>query len=876
MWLRVPIAAFLAALLLSTAAAKNNAAALLEQADQAADLYNWIAAKPLYKEAESLFKASGDRKNTFRAHLGYLRGMMDDTSLPELSKYFAKQLQNPLVQNDLKLRLKCLIAKADVDAEIDSTPAQADWEQVLRIAKALGNKKWENRATGEIGFTRYVQGDYASAKANTAAALIGAHKMGDFAAEIRFLAGIGTGLAISGSQDEGLNYLNRSLLLAERHPETGYPYMSVAGKIMALIGKSKFSEATPLIEQQSVQAERDQRSIKWTQARLLAADIAIAEKKPQQAIDILNTTVSNARKNRTRLLTEVYIKLSNLYRERGDYKRAEQAAQAATVMAPGGKDMYLVPELLLTRARLNLAMQKRNEAQILLRRATDNVEGMLSHMARPATRQSLLTIMGKVYTANFQLAAERKNASEAYRIIEQVRGRIISELLFTNPRREDFDRLNSPLEDKIADLKIRLVSSSSPKNRSLLLDQLFYTEIGRWVEQEMSQTPSIVKQLPTVTLKLLQKALKPNEILLEYVLAEPQSYCLAITATSTRIIPLTSKEKLDAQVASLAKAVQKQEDFSRTGRALYDDLIARVGGIEKYQYITIVPDGSLHQLPVDLLMPPDGSYFGLTHTISYTPSAGIEFLLRQRNRAVGQRFLGIGGIPYSPTNVSNKHQMQAASETEFDLSAITTLPGSTEELRTVAATIPHYEANLLLGSAATKTGMRQHNLDEYSIIHYATHALANPKRPDRAAILLRSDPPRSDGFLEFREILGLKLNSQLVVLSACDTAVGRLQGEEGIANLTRAFLIAGSNSVVSTLWSISDTYSLYLMKQFYSHLGAGETKADALRNAKIDLIRKFGSATPALYWAGFILSGDGLTNLEGNPESVTRVAVEQE
>ena len=91
-------------------------------------------------------------------------------------------------------------------------------------------------------------------------------------------------------------------------------------------------------------------------------------------------------------------------------------------------------------------------------------------------------------------------------------------------------------------------------------------------------------------------------------------------------------------------------------------------------------------------------------------------------------------------------------------------------------------------------------------------------------LVLLSDPPAGeDGFLQASEIVQLRLNSDLVILSACDTAVGPLEGEEGIAALSRAFLLAGARSVVSTLWSIDDTFSLFLMKQFYKHLAAHET-----------------------------------------------------
>ena len=101
----------------------------------------------------------------------------------------------------------------------------------------------------------------------------------------------------------------------------------------------------------------------------------------------------------------------------------------------------------------------------------------------------------------------------------------------------------------------------------------------------------------------------------------------------------------------------------------------------------------------------------------------------------------------------------------------------------------------------------------------------------------------------------MHVNANLVVLSACDTAVGPVQGEEGVAALSRAFLLAGARGVVSTLWSIDDTYSLVLMRHFYRHLTAREAAAYALAEAKRETIRQFGRVAVPYYWAGFTFEG---------------------
>jgi CHAT domain-containing protein len=136
------------------------------------------------------------------------------------------------------------------------------------------------------------------------------------------------------------------------------------------------------------------------------------------------------------------------------------------------------------------------------------------------------------------------------------------------------------------------------------------------------------------------------------------------------------------------------------------------------------------------------------------------------------------------------------------------------------------------------------------------HGVANEQHPERAALILLSDTSsEDDGILEASEIVHLRTNADLVVLSACDSAVGRLQGEEGIANLSLAFQLAGAKAVVSTLWSINDTTALYLMKRFYVRLSENNTVASALTLAKRDMLRTYSAQAVPYYWAGFKLEG---------------------
>jgi CHAT domain-containing protein len=122
-------------------------------------------------------------------------------------------------------------------------------------------------------------------------------------------------------------------------------------------------------------------------------------------------------------------------------------------------------------------------------------------------------------------------------------------------------------------------------------------------------------------------------------------------------------------------------------------------------------------------------------------------------------------------------------------------------------------------------------------------------------VLLSDTAAGEDGLLHAAEIVQLHLNADLVVLSACDTGIGVMEGEEGVAALSRAFLLAGAKGVVSTLWSINDEYSLVVMRHFYEHLAAHEPTAEALTHAKRDMLKEFAPAAAPYYWAGFRFDG---------------------
>jgi len=343
-----------------------------------------------------------------------------------------------------------------------------------------------------------------------------------------------------------------------------------------------------------------------------------------------------------------------------------------------------------------------------------------------------------------------------------------------------------------------------------------------------------------ITVQQLQDSLSISEALLEYVMDDPASYCLVITRTSIRIVKLPGKQTISSIAIAYLDKLKAKERASDEARHLYDVLLGGLPRLQDAKQLIIVRDGQLHLVPFDALVEPSGRYVVESRAVVYAPSATSFFLLRTTStrKSSAQGLLAIGGVPYQQSGAR-----------------LGDLPSSRDEAVNAAAALPNRSNTLLLGNEATETAFKK-SVD-HRIIHLAVHAIANDTSPDRAAFILLSDPQHGeDGFLYPSEIVQLPLNADLVVLSACDTAVGPVEGEEGISTLARAFLLAGTRTVISTLWTIDDDSTLYLMKLFYAELARQKSAPEALRVAKKSMLKAFGprKAVP-YYWAGLTVEG---------------------
>jgi CHAT domain-containing protein len=637
--------------------------------------------------------------------------------------------------------------------------------------------------------------------------------------------------------DQATQYADRAIALADANPDAGYPIIAHQARLSAMVQLGQVAAAKEELKKLLARPEAQGSDDQLSGLNSTAGQIARSQGDLQGAISYLTEALRHSEiVGDTHAIPQFQSDLSDLYRLTGNLSQAEELARRATDSAQTAGYIPLMPKLLNVLAQIQVSRKEYAEAGITYDRASMIQDVMIGNTDSALGKTALIKGVGDLYEKHFSLIAEHGgDPAAAFTVVEQARGRVMTDLLMSG------DRTSSEAlatEKNLARLRLQLTEAHSNRDLEELRDQIFLAEQSRSVTPEVSILKAREHQV--IAVRQLQSSLSNSEAVLEYVVDDPASYCLVITRTNLRIVKLAGKQELSSLVITYLNKVKRKERADDVARHLYEVLLGGIPGVQNVKQFIIVRDGQLHLIPFDALVQPSGRYVVESRTVTYAPSATSFFLLRAAaiRKSSARGLIAVGGVPYQ------------RSEPKLG-----DLPSSRDEALVAAAALPNTTNTLLLGTEATEAAFK--SSVNRRIIHLAVHAIANNTSPDRAALIMLSDPQHGeDGSLYPSEIVQLPLDADLVVLSACDTAVGPVEGEEGISTLARAFLLAGARTVVSTLWTIDDDSTLYLMKVFYAELAHGKSAPEALRVAKRSMLKKFGprKAVP-YYWAGFTVEG---------------------
>jgi CHAT domain-containing protein len=458
----------------------------------------------------------------------------------------------------------------------------------------------------------------------------------------------------------------------------------------------------------------------------------------------------------------------------------------------------------------------------------------------------------QVYVALVQLLLKLGHADEAFVLAEKLRARSYLDMLSRGrpPIRNEAQRqTETALQNRVRELQRQLEAESSkpkPDQKRQALD-LFSKELGdaernyeNFLDDLRRTEPAYaaVRALTAPSGKEVEQRLTANTALIEYVVGEQSLVIFVLTsdALRARTVPVRAID-LEAKVDTLRDLMlhKNTNEWRLPAAALYRALIAPVeeaGWLRGIKQLYIIPHAVLHYLPFAVLPKNDNnrSQFLIDdYVLAYLPAAAALVYGDQTERP------------------SNSVLAMAPSSTRLQFTQ--------RESQSVSDLFPRQHM-LLLGSRATESSFKR-LAGRYDVIHLATHGYFNKLNPLLSGLMLEPDA-QEDGRLEVHEILELKLNAELVTLSACDTALGsgyfaEVPAGDDLVGLTRAFLFAGSPSVLASLWEVNDRSAVQLMHSFYGQLRDVD-KATALAKAQREMHGR-GVYRHPYYWGGFTLVG---------------------
>jgi len=596
--------------------------------------------------------------------------------------------------------------------------------------------------------------------------------------------------------------------------------------------------------------------------------------------------------------------LGRLHLRSGDVWRAQRLfAQALPVVqATGSRAVeaevhYMTADLLRGIGDLEGALAE-SAASL------DIVESLRSDVAAPELRASYLSSEHDPFDLHVDVLMRLHDrdpgaghAAAALRAVERGRARSLVELLAEGrldlrgavdpelrQREQDLHARISWLQGRLVEL--RLGSGGATAEAAALEKELEAADGDRQrVEEAIRRTSPRYAEIQyprPLDLAGIQALLDDDTALVEYALGEP-SHVFVVTRTGLLARRIASDREIRPHVQRLRLALRQpgrlgRSTYLRAARRLHEWVIAPVApALEGKRRLLIAPDGPLDYVPFEALLTaaaaptvPDDQlpYLLRRWAVSYLPSATALAGLRERRRGLaaenGGKALVVFADPALPALARGGQTAADSGEDvlrgildEVGLTALRPLPDARREAEGLARLFPPADVSLFLDAAANEENLK-HSADVASArtLHFATHALVSARRPARSALVLsRARGSKEDGLLQAFELPELNLRADMVVLSACETGLGREVRGEGIVGLTRAFLHAGAASVTASLWQVADRSTADLMLAFYGHLARSTAKSEALRQAKLEMIAGQRFAHP-FYWAPFVLSGE--------------------
>jgi len=476
-------------------------------------------------------------------------------------------------------------------------------------------------------------------------------------------------------------------------------------------------------------------------------------------------------------------------------------------------------------------LERGDEAIKYLERAVEIIERQRSSIHSDAGRIGFVGDKQAVYHEIVSLLVAKGRDAEALQYVERAKARALVDLLASQgqilPRTADGEAVNAvaaklaKAEHDFQALPYVKDTKGRERTRGVIVG----------LKEELAAAAPELASLVAVTdtaVGQIQKLLAPDEALVEFYYTDEELFVFVMTTEGITAGRL-ARAGLEDNVRGLRKAVSdpSSTDCMPRSQALYGQLIRPAIGLLGGKRLIVVPHGLLHYIPFGALHS-GREYVIDRHSIRILPSASVLKFLKDR-KAADPSVLALGNPDLGDPKLD--------------------LPSAQEEAISIAGTVK--SSKVLLRKDATETFVKD-QAGRFAMLHFATHGTFYPDKPLNSALLLARDA-KNDGRLSVAELYGLRLNADLVTLSGCKTALGKVANGDDVVGFTRGLLYAGTSSIVSGLWNVPDKATRDLMVAFYRNL-ADVDKQEALRRAQLQVKR---TRPHPYYWAAFVLTGRG-------------------
>jgi CHAT domain-containing protein len=490
------------------------------------------------------------------------------------------------------------------------------------------------------------------------------------------------------------------------------------------------------------------------------------------------------------------------------------------------REIYWI--ILFDRGRIAEKEKNIKEAIKFYEYAVDIIEQQRSNINTEASKIGFVGDKQAVYRNILVALYNDKQYEKAFEYMERSKSRALVDLLAS---KKDF-AIRNGFGQEIRDI---LIKNESAESELIIQDTLIDKNKTRSIQikakQDLRTKSPELASLVTVTVQPfadLKSFIPKGENLIEYYYYDRDMFSFILSHDGLKVVKLDN-EGLQEDLRALRKCIETPESiqYKELSNKLYKRLFLPLEGFLSNSKLIIVPHGILHYLPINALY--DGeNYLIDRYSIRMMPNASVMKYLQDRP------LKNTGGIlVFGNPDLGNRDQdLIFAQKEAMEIANIRT------------------DSKVFLRREATETVLRLYG-NRYNYIHFATHGQFNPEAPLKSALLLAPDS-QSNGMLTVDKLYSLRLDTNLVTLSACETGLSKIANGDDLVGLTRGFLYAGSSSIVASLWKVDDLATSELMVRFYKEMDKTD-KREALRTAQLETKKKYPHP---YYWASFQLTGN--------------------